>query len=86
VCDTDSIYEAARAQLERFELEGRRVRLTGVAVTDLVRGPPPRLLFEDARVEKRRRVQQAVDAITDRFGSMGVTRASILAGRKTPKG
>lgn len=86
VCDTDSIYDAARAQLDRFDLAGRRVRLTGVSVTDLVQGPPPRLLFEDARVEKRRRVQQAVDAIADRFGASGVTRASILAKQsKGPK-
>jgi DNA polymerase-4 len=79
VSDTDSIYQAARAQLDRFELAGRRVRLTGVAVADLVVGAP-RLLFEDPEVEKRRRVQRTVDAIVDRFGASGVTRATLLAG------
>jgi DNA polymerase-4 len=79
VSDTDSIYQTARAQLDRFELAGRRVRLTGVAVADLVAGTP-RLLFEDPEVEKRRRVQRTVDAIVDRFGASGVTRATLLAG------
>jgi DNA polymerase-4 len=82
VSDTDSIYEAALELLGRFELAGRRVRLTGIALTELREGPPPRLLFEDPKADKRRRLQHLVDQAEARFGHASVTRATLLEPRK----
>lgn len=82
VADTDSIYEAARELLGRFEDPGRGVRLTGVAVGDLQPGPPPPTLFPEPRVEQRRKVGEAVQAVRDRFGKAGITRATLVKTEK----
>ncbi|MBW2464238.1 MAG: DNA polymerase IV, partial [Deltaproteobacteria bacterium] len=53
VDDTDSIYEAAVALLDRFPRGATGVRLTGVSVSDLMQGPPPPVLFPDEHKERR---------------------------------
>jgi len=82
VADTDSIYQAARALLGRFPLERRRVRLTGVAVAGLRRGPPPRSLFPDATAERRYELERVAAQVADRFGDHGLVRATLLDGGK----
>ena len=81
VSDVDSIYEAARGQLDRFLLGGRRIRLLGVAVADLTAGGSGQTLslFPDEKMDKRRRLQEVVASLEDKFGAAGVTRASLLA-------
>ncbi len=76
--DTDSIYDAACALLERFPRNPLGVRLTGVSVSELHHHAPMGELFVDARREKRDRVQATVSALRDRFGESGVTRATLL--------
>lgn len=79
VSDVSSIYEAALTLLDRFPLAGRRVRLTGVSVGELVEGPAAPTLFEDPTLVRRRKVQDAVAQLRARFGDGGaVTRAELL--------
>ena len=47
VSDTQSIYEAARSTLDRFPLDGERIRLVGISTSDLSDTPPPPKLFAD---------------------------------------
>jgi len=76
--DTDSIYNAARELLGRFPMGGRGVRLTGVTVSDLSPGPPPRTLFVDPVQQKRQRIEELANSIRDRFGGNSLTRATLL--------
>lgn len=78
IADTDSIYAAITAQLERFEIEGQRVRLTGVSASGLTEGPPPRPLFPDPIQDRRRRLEEVVGKVIDRFGADRLTRAALL--------
>lgn len=79
--DTDSLFEAACALLDRFADLNRGVRLTGVSASDLREGQRSLLLFEDEAVVRRRQLQDAVHAVRERFGAAGVTRASLLDAR-----
>jgi DNA polymerase IV len=76
VSDTASICAVAVQLLDRFPLKGKKVRLTGIAVTDLCPQPTPSL-FPDAGVERQRRVDQLMLQVHDRFGSKGLQRASL---------
>jgi DNA polymerase-4 len=78
VADTDSIHRAATSLLDRFELAGRAVRLTGVAVEGLEDGPV-RSLFPDEAAARRRKLEEVVAKVSDRFGRGGLTRASLLS-------
>ncbi len=80
VSDVDSIYEAAKGQLDRFLLGGRRIRLLGVAVADLTAGGAGQTLslFPDEKLDRRRRLQEVVASLEDRFGAAGVTRATLV--------
>lgn len=76
--DTDSIFDAARDLLQRFPRRNKGVRLTGVSVAGLRPGPPPRTLFPDPTKQRREKIQAVTDAILDRFGSHGITRATLV--------
>ncbi|HYD42288.1 MAG TPA: DNA polymerase IV [Anaeromyxobacter sp.] len=87
--DDRILFDAARAQLDRVEL-ARRVRLTGISVSDfagpaergqlgLFAGPAPAAEPPDAG--RRRALHSALDALADRFGDDAVVRAD-LAGRR----
>jgi DNA polymerase-4 len=91
VADTDSIYRAARALLDRFDLaptaaQARRatpeavrpVRLTGIAIAGLVAEPPEPELFADKTPERGRRLEEVVSKVAERFGAAGLTRAALL--------
>ena len=58
ISDVDSIYEAGRDLLDRFQLRGRPVRLLGVAVADLTAGGVGQTLtlFPDEKLDRRRRL------------------------------
>ncbi|MEK6606599.1 MAG: DNA polymerase IV [Myxococcota bacterium] len=82
VDDTDSIYQAASALLDRVPgiaaAGGKRVRLTGVALADLAAGPPPPTLFPDERAARRRKLESAVCSVAAKFGARSVTRATLV--------
>ena len=81
VSDTDSIYRTARELLDRFDLDGARVRLTGVSVGELMDGPAPPTLFPDAQRERSQKLEKVVAAAADRFGAAGIIRAELLRRR-----
>jgi DNA polymerase-4 len=64
----DTLYRAAKPLIER-EADGRRFRLIGIGIGDLVDGAladPPALL--DPGLERRARVEQAIDAVRAKLG------------------
>jgi DNA polymerase-4 len=78
VSDTTSIHEAARALLDRFPLEDERVRLVGVAMSDLSERPPQPKLFADKDADKRRKLEEVVNDVSARFGDEGITRGTLV--------
>jgi DNA polymerase-4 len=83
VQDTDAIYGAAVELLARMPIESRRVRLTGVSVSGLELGAPPRMLLPDPGADRRRRLEELSARISQRFGDeRTVTRATLLKDRR----
>jgi DNA polymerase IV len=82
VADTDSLFQAVRGLLDRFEALSRGVRLTGVNVGDLTPGPPPRSLFPEPGAERRQRLEEVVQVLRDRHGRAGITRGALLDGAR----
>jgi hypothetical protein len=78
VADTDSIYRAACALLDRFPPAKLGIRLTGISVGGLIPGPPPPTLFRDEDKLRREKLELTVHAIEERFGKGGITRAALL--------
>ncbi len=78
IMDTDAIFREARALLDGFPLKGKRIRLVGVAASELLQGQPPPTLFPDEQSERRRRLQRVTTELRDRFGRRKVTRAALL--------
>jgi DNA polymerase-4 len=76
--DGGVLYAAARAQLERLELD-RPVRLTGVSVSGLDAAAARQLPLFDGPDPRRARLHEAVDAIARRHGA-GTVRPATLAG------
>jgi DNA polymerase IV len=72
---TDTIWRAA-LELARPEVRGKRIRLLGVAATQL--GQPEQTTMFELVNEKQRRVVDATDAVRRRFGDRAVTRGSLL--------
>ena len=86
VMDSASIYEAARALLGEFARERQGIRLTGVSVLGLHEGPPPRTLFADERVLRRRKLEELMVQVKGKFGGEGITRATLLEEEATVGG
>jgi len=78
VADTDAIFEAASDLLARFDAIDTGVRLTGVSVSSLTKHPDAEL-FPDAERARRERLAATTQALRERFGAAGVTRASLIA-------
>lgn len=77
--DAGVLFETAMELLRRIKTRGRKVRLLGISVsklTDLDAEPRQLRLFTDE--EKRRRLNLTVDALSERFGTSSVKRASLL--------
>ncbi len=72
---TDTIWRAA-LELARPEVRGRKIRLLGVAATQL--GAPEQISMFEVVDARQRRVVDATDAVRRRFGDRAVTRASLL--------
>ncbi|MDH4282407.1 MAG: DNA polymerase IV [Myxococcales bacterium] len=78
VCDTDAIFGAASDLLARFDALDFGVRLTGVSVSSLTKVPDVEL-FPDAERARRELLAVTTTALRERFGTAGVTRASLIA-------
>jgi DNA polymerase IV len=69
----DEIYKAALGLLHKVRLKGQAVRLIGVGVSGFK--PPLRQLgLWDADSEKRRKLQQAVDSLQEKYGKKVIRR------------
>jgi DNA polymerase-4 len=78
VSDTDAIFQVASDLLARFDALDSGVRLTGVSVSSLTKLPDAEL-FPDAERARRERLAATTRALRERFGTAGVTRASLIA-------
>ena len=78
IADTGSIYAAARALLDKIDLRGARIRLTGVSVSELLDGPPPPTLFPDVAAKKRQKLESVLAEAADRYGGKPLTRATLI--------
>ena len=78
VSDTDAIFEAARDLLNRFDDVQSGVRLTGVSAS-VFSDDPGQGLFPDVERERRERLAVTTQALRERFGAAGLTRASLIA-------
>ena len=72
---TEPIWRTA-LELTRPEVRGKKIRLLGVAATQL--GQPEQTTMFEVVDSKQRRVVAATDAVRRRFGDRAVTRASLL--------
>jgi DNA polymerase-4 len=82
ICDGNMIFESALSLLDQFDLAGRKVRLLGVGVTQLVSGGATQAeLFPDA-TEKKGKMTEALDALRDRFGHFVIGNAETFRRRK----
>lgn len=72
---TEPIWRAA-VELARPEVRGKKIRLLGVAATQL--GAPEQTSMFDVVDARARRVVEAADAVRRRYGEGAVTRASLL--------
>lgn len=82
VQDTVTIHHAACSLLDRIDLKGRGVRLTGVQVSGIVaEKEEQRALFADGGSQKRRQLERALLDVRARFGDSAVVQAGTL-GRK----
>jgi len=77
VADTVSLYEAARRLVSRFPPDKRGVRLTGISAGGLVDEPGERGLFIEPS-EKRRKVEEVIANVSERFGGARLIRADLL--------
>jgi DNA polymerase-4 len=75
----DAIFQAAWALLEKAWTPGRPVRLIGVGVSGFAAQTYQRGLWDDpAAAEKTARLENALDALYDRYGKKIVKRGSAL--------
>jgi hypothetical protein len=81
--DAQSIYGAGKELLSRFSLQGKRVRLVGVGVKDLMNGAPPPTLFTQQTVVKKSALEKVQLAIAQRFGRDHITHADLMDDEET---
>jgi DNA polymerase-4 len=88
--DTQTLHEACLRLLDRFPLDGARVRLTGVAAQDLRHAADLQpVLFPDRAAERRRAAESVLLLAKDRYGGQAITFATLLESSErlsTPKG
>jgi DNA polymerase IV len=87
VCDTTTIYAAARALLDKVELT-RSVRLIGVQASSLeAEEREQRGLFHDAREDRRRALEKTLHGVRERYGGDSLFHARIAEARaRRPRG
>ena len=87
--DTTTLHDISLALLERFPLQGARVRLTGVSAQDIGPGAAQPTLFPDRAAQRRRGLESVLLTAKGRFGGQPITFATLLedtADRADPSG
>jgi len=77
VCDTDSIYEAARGMLGRFPPLSKGVRLTGISVGQIEDDAEPELFPDEERL-RREKLESVTHELRQRFGDKGLVRGTLV--------
>lgn len=75
----EEIYSAAKKKLNQFDLSGEKIRLLGIQTSNLVSSKNKSDLFEyvSEKHQKRERIHQAIDRLTEKYGANPVKRRSI---------
>jgi DNA polymerase-4 len=83
---TETIYRRA-GEIYRQHLQGQRVRLVGVTVSNITAASAGTQLslFSASEDDKRARLAQTVDKVRTRFGDKSLVRARLLHGPHLPK-
>ncbi len=82
VADTTTLHRTVCALLQKVRVEGQRIRLTGVSVSNIVDAEnAPRLLFPDVERKRRDVLERVALAASERFGSKMLVHAETLASR-----
>lgn len=76
--DTTTLHDTALELLNRFPLDGARIRLTGVSAQDIGPGALQPTLFPDRAAERRRELQSILLNAKGRFGGQPLTFATLL--------
>ena len=76
--DTTTLHEVSLDLLERFPLEGARVRLTGVSAQNIGPGAAQPTLFPDRAAQRRRGLESVLLTARGRFGGHPITFATLL--------
>ena len=76
--DTTTLHDTCLELLERFPLQGERIRLTGVSVQDIGEGAKQPTLFPDRAAERRRELEGVLQSARGRFGGHPITFATLL--------
>ncbi|MDB4933790.1 MAG: polymerase [Labilithrix sp.] len=76
--DTTTLHETCLELLERFPLDGARIRLTGVSAQDIGPGAVQPTLFPDRAAERRRGLESILLNAKGRFGGQPITFATLL--------
>ncbi|MCK4912874.1 MAG: DNA polymerase IV, partial [Candidatus Omnitrophica bacterium] len=71
----DTIYKTIKELLNKFDRQGKKVRLVGVKVSNFTFGEIQATLFEEKDEEKQERMHQAIDKIKSKFGWKAIFRA-----------
>ncbi len=75
---SDTIYKAIKKLFENFDLGGRKVRLVGVKVSNLMPEGVRDSLFDNSTQKKQENIHKAIDKIKKKFGSHSIQRAGGL--------
>ena len=76
--DTTTLHDTSLELLERFPLDGMRVRLTGVSAQDIGPGAIQPTLFPDRAAQRRRDLESILLGARTRFGGQPITFATLL--------
>lgn len=75
----DVIYEEVICRLKSFDMNGKRVRLLGVRVSNLLDVSSPESLFDEKTpaTRKKESLNKALDKILDKFGERTINRRNV---------
>jgi DNA polymerase-4 len=74
----DQIYQIALELFETFDLEGRKVRLLGVGISQLDKGRSEQTELFERNDRNKKHVTAMVDRMKDKYGDDVITRAAVL--------
>jgi DNA polymerase-4 len=74
----DTMYKAINKLFNNFDLKGRKVRLVGVKVSNLIESDAKDSIFDGKPEQKRENIHKAVDKIKEKFGNSAIYRAARM--------